>query len=183
MSSFPGIEKGTRSTGLTKYRWNNGYFVERSYPTLEGRFRRLAVPNDPVGQYISENKRVVTTSDGPVRTRRPASPPSTGTPVDCGGGARPLCLRTRIGRRLPPSHPLRVGRRWDIRTPPNTPTWPGQGSAGPPAPPSEPLLAARGDIGVLQCDCIDTHRPPKGTYGCCRAACEIGGRTNGQKGS
>ena len=109
VTSYPGVEKGTRSTGLTKYRWNNGYFVERSYPTLEGRFRRLAVPNDPVGQYISENKRVVTTSDGPVRTRRPASPPSTGTPVDCGGGARPLCLRTRIGRRAPHPTPYVLG--------------------------------------------------------------------------
>ena len=46
-----GVKKGARSAldfpDLTKNRWNNGYFVERSYPTFDGRFRRLAVPGGP----------------------------------------------------------------------------------------------------------------------------------------
>ena len=43
-------------------------------------------PGDPVGQYTSETSGVVTTDDGPARDRRPAGPPSIGTPIDCGGG-------------------------------------------------------------------------------------------------
>ena len=88
-----------------------------------------------------------------------------------------------VGRGPPPSHALRVGRRWDVRAAPNTPCWPDQGPAGRRDPSSEPVLAAGCVFGVLKCDCIDTRRPPRCTCGCFGAACEIGAPTIGQKDS
>ena len=53
----------------------------------------------------------------------------------------------------------------------------------PAGPPSEsvPLLAARGDFGVLKCECVDACRMSRCTYGFCRAVCEIRAPTSGEK--
>ena len=99
-----------------------------------------------------------------------------------GRGVRSLFLRRNVGRQPPTSHPPHVRRRWDVRTPPNTPMWPGQGPpVGPAGPPSAPLLAAGGDFGVLKCECVDACRTSRCTYGFCRAVCEIRAPTSGEK--
>jgi hypothetical protein len=88
-------------------------------------------------------------------------------------GARPLFFWPNVGRRPPPSHALRVGRRWDIRAAPNTPSWPDQGPAGRRDPSSEPVLAAGCVFGILKCGCVDIRRAPHCTYGCFGALCAI----------